>query len=102
MKTRMMIMMLVMALVVAIGCYMPDAGDKINVSQSADDNADSGNDNSGQTGYTDKDDDGIPTGVDGWAVCADLTVASCNDNCPTVYNPTQADADKDGKGDACD
>jgi len=24
------------------------------------------------------------------------------DNCPSVYNPTQADADADGRGDACD
>ena len=24
------------------------------------------------------------------------------DNCPEIYNPTQADIDEDGKGDACD
>ncbi|MBX3196848.1 MAG: amidohydrolase family protein [Labilithrix sp.] len=36
---------------------------------------------------TDLDGDGIPNGLD---------------NCPTVANPDQADADKDGHGDACD
>ena len=29
-------------------------------------------------------------------------VGSQCDNCPTVFNPDQADTDRDGKGDACD
>jgi hypothetical protein len=28
--------------------------------------------------------------------------AACGDNCPTVFNPNQADADADGRGDVCD
>ena len=29
-------------------------------------------------------------------------IVDCRDNCPTVYNPDQADADGDGEGDECD
>jgi len=29
-------------------------------------------------------------------------VANSTDNCPSTYNPSQADADQDNKGDACD
>jgi hypothetical protein len=40
---------------------------------------------------------GDPTGdVDGDGVCGGV------DNCPSTVNPTQADADQDGQGDACD
>jgi len=36
--------------------------------------------------FTDTDDDGIPDAID---------------NCPTVYNPNQLDANGNGKGDCC-
>jgi hypothetical protein len=32
----------------------------------------------------------------------DRLSTQCLDNCPTVYNPSQTDADGDGRGDACD
>lgn len=40
------------------------------------------------------DEDFADTDTDGWA--------DCFDNCPTVYNPSQADEDSDGTGNACD
>ena len=55
----------------------------------------------------DSDGDGIPddgdgSGVAGDAPCAGGNTSSCDDNCPAVYNPSQADGENDGVGDACD
>jgi len=63
----------------------------------------------------DSDDDGVgdacdePTGPPDTGPCAGLggdtdhdDWCATYDNCPAVYNPSQSDADQDGKGDACD
>jgi hypothetical protein len=47
-------------------------------------------------------DDGDLSGAIGDAPCTDGETLNCDDNCQSVHNPAQADADADGKGDACD
>ena len=47
-------------------------------------------------------DDGDASGVIGDAPCANLCTANCDDNCRLNANATQADADGDTIGDACD
>lgn len=52
----------------------------------------------------DSDNDGIPddAGSGTPTPCTGGNTADCDDNCPTVPNPDQADADSDGVGDVCD
>ncbi|GAB4263215.1 MAG: hypothetical protein Kow0092_13990 [Deferrisomatales bacterium] len=60
----------------------------------------------GTPGCLDGDGDRVPedgdgSGVAGDGPCASGTAVRCDDNCPDVFNPTQADSDGDGVGDAC-
>src|SRR5207302_6704419 len=66
-------------------------------------------DGTGNACDTDRDGDGYANAVDAWPddptrhADADADgVAEPGDNCPGVANPTQADLDHDGIGDACD
>ncbi|HYV19767.1 MAG TPA: MopE-related protein [Verrucomicrobiae bacterium] len=47
-------------------------------------------------------DDGDASGVAGDHPCTGGVIASCDDNCPLVANPTQADTNANGVGDACE
>lgn len=47
-------------------------------------------------------DDGDGSGIAGDAPCPGGQTAGCDDNCPTVPNTDQRDADGDRRGDACD
>jgi Zn-dependent metalloprotease len=49
---------------------------------------------------TDADADGVE--VTGRQPCTGGESVACDDNCPLVENPDQADCDEDGTGDACD
>jgi hypothetical protein len=66
-------------------------------------------DGDGVADCTDDDDDGddVPDDGDGSgnpfdAPCAPGQVGGCDDNCPLLWNPAQADMDGDGRGDGCD
>ncbi len=47
-------------------------------------------------------DDGDASGTAGDTPCTGGNTAGCDDNCPTVDNADQADADSNGVGDACE
>ncbi|GAG05686.1 unnamed protein product, partial [marine sediment metagenome] len=46
-------------------------------------------------------DDGDGSGIESDYPCPHLQTTNCDDNCPLVYNPSQADSNGDGVGDAC-
>jgi hypothetical protein len=71
------------------------------------DQADADRDGLGDLCDPDADGDGVPENFDGVGApgtmpCRDGSTVDCDDNCPTVFNPDQANQDNDDHGDACD
>lgn len=68
------------------------------------DQADADGDGIGDPCDTDVDNDGIDEfdGVDPFNPCTNGNTLDCDDNCPSLANADQADADGDGIGDLCD
>ncbi|MDH4157324.1 MAG: thrombospondin type 3 repeat-containing protein [candidate division Zixibacteria bacterium] len=71
------------------------------------DQIDTDGDGDGNACDNDDDDDGILddgdlSGTEGDHPCTGGSVTDCDDNCPTVANADQADADANGMGDACE
>jgi hypothetical protein len=68
---------------------------------------DTDGDTAGDACDPDDDDDGVPDDGDGSGTigdhpCTGGATLGCDDNCTTIVNPTQADSDRDGIGDACE